>query len=122
MIEPMACKQYRLLLNNRSSYTLVFFQYFKAHVKRNKEFLTDLLATCSANHSSAEAEPLSPIKDISMEMDAESTNHRSVMKLQVSSDLCRMVGGLLTENLTPDTLYNSRFWPVEETISMTVER
>ncbi|KAK3087666.1 hypothetical protein FSP39_008920 [Pinctada imbricata] len=92
-----------------------------AHIKRNKEFLTDMLATCSQNHNAAEVEPLSPIKDVSMETESESPSNR-MLRLQVSGDLCRMIGGLLTEMLTPDVLYNNRFWPEEESISMTVER
>lgn len=40
----------------------------------------------------------------------------------VSGDLCRMIGSLMTELITPDVLYNNRFWPEEESIQMTVER
>ncbi|KAL4237625.1 Integrator complex subunit 5 [Mactra antiquata] len=43
-------------------------------------------------------------------------------RLQISPDLCRMIGSIIVEMATPDVLYNNRFWPEEESLKMTVER
>jgi hypothetical protein len=55
-------------------------------------------------------------------MEVDETVTTSFRGRGVSGDLSRMIGSLLTELITPDVLYNNRFWPEEESIHMTVER
>nr|XP_022328137.1 integrator complex subunit 5-like [Crassostrea virginica] len=91
----------------------------KVHVERNKQCLMSILRCCS--HQTKHTEELkSPTAESAMETDEVTATppHR----LNVSGDLCRMIGSLMTELITPDVLYNNRFWPEEESIQMTVER
>lgn len=91
----------------------------KVHIDRNKQCLMSILRCCSHQTSHTE-EVTSPTVEGAMEVDEPLT--APPKGWLVSGDLSRMIGSLVTELITPDVLYNNRFWPEEESIQMTVER
>lgn len=97
----------------------LFAYILQVHMDRNKQCLMSILRCCSHQTKKTE-EVTTPTAESAMEVD-ESVAMPSHGQ-SVSGDLCRMIGSLMTELITPDVLYNNRFWPEEESIQMTVER
>lgn len=97
----------------------LFVYNVQVHMDRNKQCLMSILRCCSHQTKKTE-EVTTPTAESAMEVD-ESVAMPSHGQ-SVSGDLCRMIGSLMTELITPDVLYNNRFWPEEESIQMTVER
>ena len=83
-------------------------------MNRNHHYLLQMLWNCCQDHQTIPQTPM-----------VEGEEHQKAggnYSLTVSPDLSRMIGSMIVELITPDVLYNNRFWPEEESLKMTVER